>query len=142
MGIMMNERPIYITSFDKERLEKLLADAKRSGYRGSEYLARLENELDRAKVVSSKEIPPDVITMNSQTLLLDVDSSEEMTYTLVFPEDADILQDKISILAPIGTAMLGYRVGDVFEWPVPEGIRKIQVKEILYQPESKGDYHL
>lgn len=138
----MNNRPIFVTSFDKERLEQVLAEAKRSEYRGSEYLVRLEHEIARAKVVSSKEIPPDVITMNSKTRLVDIDTGEEMTYSLVFPEDADILQDKISILAPIGTAMLGYRVGDIFEWPVPEGIRKIQVKEIVYQPEAKGDYDL
>lgn len=138
----MREQPIFITSYDKERLEQLLAEAKRSGYRGSEYLVRLENELARAKVVSPKEIPPDVITMNSKSLLLDIEAGEEMVYTLVFPDDADIVQDKISILAPIGTAMLGYRVGDIFEWPVPDGMRKIQVKQILYQPEAKGDYHL
>lgn len=138
----MNDRPIFITQFDKERLEQLLSEAKRTGYRGSEYLNKLENELARAKVVSSKEIPADVITMNSKALLVDIDSGEEMSYTLVFPENADIINDKISILAPIGTAMLGYRVGDIFEWAVPDGIRKIQIKEILYQPESKGDFHL
>jgi regulator of nucleoside diphosphate kinase len=65
-----------------------------------------------------------------------------MTWTLVFPEDADIDQNRISVLAPIGTAMLGYSVGDTIEWPVPEGLRRIQVKEILYQPEAAGDYHL
>ncbi|MGC9336382.1 MAG: GreA/GreB family elongation factor, partial [Anaerolineae bacterium] len=64
------------------------------------------------------------------------------TYMLVFPRDADIDQAKISILAPIGTAMLGYRVGDVFTWEVPEGTRRLRVKEILYQPEASGDYHL
>jgi regulator of nucleoside diphosphate kinase len=65
-----------------------------------------------------------------------------MVYTLVFPEDADHTHNKISILAPIGTAMLGYRVGDIFEWKVPDGVSKMKIKEILYQPESSGDYHL
>ncbi len=140
--MIMSDQFIYITQFDKDRLVHLLGEARRGEYRGSHYLDRLEKELDRANVVSSKNIPPDVITMNTKAFLVDVDSGEEMIFTLVFPEDADIVQDKISILAPIGTAMLGYRVGDVFEWIVPDGIRKIKVKEILYQPESKGDYHL
>ncbi len=138
----MSDSIIFITKFDQERLIKLLIEAKRTGYRGSEYLSKLENELARAKVVSPKEIPANVITMNSKALLVDVDTGEEMTFTLVFPENADIAQGKISILAPIGTAMLGYRVGDVFEWDVPDGARKLQVKEILYQPEARGDFNL
>lgn len=138
---MMN-RPIYITKFDLERLEKLLVEEKRTDYRGSGYLENLEKELSRANVVSSKEIPADVITMNSQALLVDTETGEEMTITLVFPQDADILQGKISILAPVGTAMLGYRVGDSFSWDVPDGVRNLQVKEIFYQPEAKGDFDL
>lgn len=138
---MMN-RPIFITKFDLERLEKLLVEEKRTDYRGSGYLENLEKELSRANVVSSKEIPADVITMNSQALLVDTETGEEMTITLVFPQDADILQGKISILAPVGTAMLGYRVGDSFSWDVPDGVRNLQVKEIFYQPEAKGDFDL
>jgi regulator of nucleoside diphosphate kinase len=65
-----------------------------------------------------------------------------MTCTLVFPDDADIDQNRISVLAPIGTAMLGYSVGDAFEWQVPAGLTRFKVKEILYQPEASGDYHL
>ena len=80
--------------------------------------------------------------MNSQACLIDLDTGEKMTYTLVFPRDADVERGKISVLAPIGTAMLGYRVGDVFEWSVPEGLRRLKVKRILYQPEACGDYQL
>ena len=65
-----------------------------------------------------------------------------MVYALVFPQDADLAQGKISVLAPIGTAMLGYRVGDVFSWQVPSGERRIKVEAILYQPEAAGDYDL
>jgi regulator of nucleoside diphosphate kinase len=61
---------------------------------------------------------------------------------LVFPENADLKQGKVSILAPIGTAMLGYEVGDIFEWDVPAGKRRLKVKRIIYQPEASGDYHL
>ena len=106
------------------------------------YLEKLEGELNRSKVVKSKEIPTDVITMNSKVRLKDLDTREEMIYWLVFPDDANPDQNKISILAPIGTALIGYRVGDVIEWKVPVGLRKLKVLEVLYQPEAAGDYHL
>lgn len=138
----MSDRPIIITAYDLDRLVKLLAEARYSEYRGSAYLTSLEDELSKAQVVDPKEIPPDVITMNSQVLLEDTTSGEEMVYTLVFPEESDIVHDKISILAPIGTAMLGYRVGDVFEWKVPDGVQTLRVKKILYQPEAGGNYEL
>ena len=138
----MTERKIHITEFDNKRLRDLLGEARYSEYRGSEYLDDLEQELDRAMIVDPKKVPPDLVTMNSQVRLEDLDTGEEMVYTLVFPEDADHTHNKISILAPIGTAMLGYRVGDIFEWKVPEGLSKMGIKEILYQPESSGDYHL
>jgi regulator of nucleoside diphosphate kinase len=136
----MSGKPIRITEFDLERLRKLLQDAQYTEYRDSEYLERLQLEIDRAEVVAPEDIPSDVITMNSTVSLLDLDTGEEEIYTLVFPEDADLEQGKISVLAPIGTAMLGYEVGDVFEWEVPAGKRKLRVKKILYQPEASGDY--
>jgi regulator of nucleoside diphosphate kinase len=138
----MTERKIHISDSDNKRLRDLLAEAKYSEYRGSEYLDDLEQELDRAMIVDPKKVPPDLVTMNSQVRLEDLETGEEMVYTLVYPEDADYTHNKISILAPIGTAMLGYRVGDIFEWKVPEGLSKMKIKEILYQPESSGDYHL
>jgi regulator of nucleoside diphosphate kinase len=69
-------------------------------------------------------------------------SSESNTYSLVFPTEANFVEGKISVLAPIGTAILGYRQGDTIEWRVPSGVRKLKVEEILYQPESAGDYEL
>ena len=138
----MEERTIYITEFDLKRLQELIIEAKRVDRRGNEYLDSLEAELSRGKVVASTEVPPDVITMNSRVHLVDMDTLEEMVYTLVFPQDAEIAQSKISVLAPIGTAMLGYRVGDTFTWQVPDGVRRLQVKKVLYQPEASGDYHL
>lgn len=138
----MENRIIYITEYDLVRLQELIENAKRADRRGNPYLNSLEAELSKGKVVAPAEVPPDVITMNSTAHLLDLDSDEEMIYTLVFPADADIAQSKISVLAPIGTAILGYRVGDVFDWPVPDGVRRLQVKQVLYQPEASGDYHL
>jgi len=138
----MSGKPIFITQFDLERLRKLLQEAQYSEYRKSDYLDKLQMELDRASVMSPQDIPGDVITMNSTVSLVDIDTSEEEIYTLVFPENADRKQGKVSVLAPIGTAMLGYEVGDIFEWDVPAGKRKLRVMKILYQPEASGDYHL
>lgn len=139
---MMGKQSIFITQFDLERLRKLLQDAYHSQYCDSEYLEMLQKELDRAEVVSSRDIPKNVVTMNSTVRLEDLDTGEDETYTLVFPEDADIGQGKISILAPIGTAILGYEVGDTVVWDVPSGERRLRIKQILYQPEASGDYHL
>jgi regulator of nucleoside diphosphate kinase len=125
-----------------ERLRKLLQDAQYTTYRKSEYLEKLEEELERAQVVKPEKVPADVVTMNSRVRLVDLESREEMTLTLVLPQDADIDQNKISVLAPIGTAMLGYQLGDTFEWEVPDGVRKLRVEDILYQPEASGDYDL
>jgi regulator of nucleoside diphosphate kinase len=76
--------------------------------------------------------------MNSRVRLTDAGTNEEQVYTVVFPSDANVEQRKISVLAPIGTAILGYRVGDMVEWRVPGGIRKLRIEEILYQPEAAG----
>lgn len=138
----MENKPIYITEFDLERLKKLLWEAQATEYRKSGYLEKLQTEIHRAVVVGPHEIPGDVITMNSTVCLRDLDTGEEETYTLVFPEDSDLKQGKLSVLAPIGTAMLGYKVGDIFDWDVPSGKRRLQVEKIIYQPESSGDFHL
>ena len=138
----MSNRVIYMTGYDKDRLTKLIEDIQDSDSQDKNYLTALQEELDHAKVVSSSDIPKDVITMNSQVCLVDQSTQKKEVLTLVFPQDADISQGRISVLAPIGTAMLGYRVGQVFQWKVPVGERTLKVKEILYQPEAAGDYHL
>jgi len=138
----MSERIIQITELDRKRLIDLILEAQSGEYRKSVYLDQLRGELERAQIVAPQEIPGDVITMNSTVALTDLDTSEEETYTLVYPENADTTQSKVSILAPIGTAMLGYRVGDVFEWEVPAGTRRLKVTKILYQPEASGNYDL
>jgi regulator of nucleoside diphosphate kinase len=138
----MSERKIYITEFDKSRLEKIIVAADEFGDNDRTDLTSLAGELDRAEVVPSKDVPPDVVTMNSKVVLRDLDTSEKMTYVLVFPGDANIDAGAISVLAPVGTAILGYAKGDVIEWLVPSGIRRIVIEEVLYQPEAEGDFHL
>ncbi len=139
---MKKRRTLYITQFDKERLEGIVGAAQLLGGSSREDLRDLEVEMKRARVVSPEEIPSDVVTMNSKVLLCDVDTLETMTYILVFPKDADIDTGAISILAPVGTAILGYRQGDVVEWPVPAGTRRLRIEKVLYQPEAAGDFHL
>jgi regulator of nucleoside diphosphate kinase len=140
---MSKETNIHITKPDYERLTKLIEIAReRESDTNREYLDRLEEELDRAEVVRQENIPADVITMRSTVRVKDLDTSEEMIYRLVFPTEANYEEGKISVLAPIGTAMLGYRRGDAVEWEVPSGVRRLSVEEVLYQPESKGEFHL
>ncbi|MBL7131064.1 MAG: nucleoside diphosphate kinase regulator [Candidatus Omnitrophica bacterium] len=138
----MSKKQIYITDSDMKRLKELVMVTRELGKEDEEYLRELEGELDRGKIVESKDIPNNVITMNSKVCLRDIDTQEEMVYWLVFPDDADPNQDKISILAPIGTALIGYKAEDIIKWKVPDGIVKLKVKKILYQPEAAGDYHL
>jgi regulator of nucleoside diphosphate kinase len=143
MGATMSvKNRIYITEFDMKRLKGLIKFAEeRWDKRVVKYLEELDDELDRAEIVKPEEIPTNVITMNSTFRLIDLDSGEELVYTLVFPANANSTNGRISVLAPVGTAVLGYRVGDTVEWTVPAGLKKLRVEEIVYQPEAAGDYH-
>ena len=136
----MNGKKIYITQFDRDRLDRFLGLPRDEEQ--NIQLNPLRNELARAVVVAPTEIPADVITMNSTVSLIEIETSEEEVFTLVFPKDADADEGKISVTAPLGTAMLGYRVGDVFDWDVPMGRKRWRVAKVLYQPEAAGNYDL
>ena len=172
----MNDKKIYITQQDFERLKEIIKDMiSRQGIdrrsldelehsfssrdelgwinevrriknsKNDAEWARIEElgaELNRATVVEIDKIPQDVVTMNSKVCVKDMDTGKDEIYQVVYPEDADIEQNRLSILAPIGTAILGYKVGDVIEWKVPAGLRRLKIKKILYQPEAAKDYHL
>jgi regulator of nucleoside diphosphate kinase len=133
-------KTIYITKFDYERLKELLGVANTFSYNGRTDLAKLAGELERAEILDSEEIPSDVVTMNSRAEIRDLETGETMTYTLVFPRDANIDEGRISIFAPLGTAILGFRAGDDLEWEVPSGTRRLRIEKILYQPEAEGHY--
>jgi len=135
----MTNKTIYITDNDMRRLRELILVARQFRKEEEKYLQELETELNRGKIIKSQDIPPDVITMNSEVHLRDLNTKEEITYRLVFPDHADANQGWVSILAPIGTALLGYRVGDIIEWKVPAGIAKLKVEKIIYQPEANGE---
>ena len=136
----MSQRQIYITSEDRRRLafiDRMAADERDRGD-----LLDLIDELNRAHVVAPEEIPGDVVTMNSRVRLADLDQGATHEYTLVYPQDADYPAGKLSIVAPIGAALIGYRVGDVVEWEVPAGRRRLRIEEILFQPEAAGRFDL
>jgi regulator of nucleoside diphosphate kinase len=137
----MRERDIYVTDLDRDRLRNLLRGARLWSSRDRAFLEDLEAELERAHVVPAAEIPADVVTMHSEIGVRDLDSGREMVFTLVFPSESDPEQRRISILAPVGTAVLGYRAGDTIEWRVPGGVRRFRIERVLYQPEAAGDYH-
>ena len=134
----MARRKIIITAIDHERLEELLASEFAKAIDPSDHLRDLRTELDRARIVRPEDVPRNVVTMNSTVILRDLVTNEKETYTLVFPDSADIANNRLSVLAPIGTAILGDRLGDVLRWRVPEGWRRLKVERVLYQPEREG----
>ena len=129
--------PIYLTQSDLDRLNDLL-EAYAAGAGGRRF-ELLEGELVRAKVVPSDQIPRDVVTMNSRVVFEDEQTGEQRQVTLVYPNDADIDAGKISILVPVGSALLGLRVGQSIDWTLPSGQkRRYRVIAVPYQPEAEG----
>ena len=136
---MARKPQIILSSLDVDRIEALLAAMPTSVCPGK---AELQAELDRADVVAPEEIPANVVTMNSTVQFAIAETGKEFRLTLVYPRDMDGSADKISILAPVGGALLGLSVGDELAWPGPGGKpMTVRVKDILYQPESAGELH-
>ena len=137
---MDHRPPIIVSDLDAARLEKILDSL---GGDLSPNWEDLQIELDRAKIVKPEEIPPDVVTMNSTVLFRIEPSNKEFSLTLVYPNDYDLSADKISILAPVGSALLGLREGDTISWPKPGGgVLQVRVLKVAYQPERSGDFQL
>jgi regulator of nucleoside diphosphate kinase len=134
---MSADRNIFITVQDMNRLGRLLMSAITQG-EADEHLRMLEEELDQANLVRAEEVPPDVITMNSKVRIRDLNTGEEKVYELVFPDDLSSRPEGLSVLSPLGTVVLGYRVGDTIERETPGGPLNLKVEELLYQPESAG----
>ena len=127
---------ITITQFDYDRLTQLLSKKKPL----DEYEQAIEAELEKADIVQPGDIPTTSITMNSHVRFKD-ETGKMREYWLVFPEDADIMEGKLSILSPVGCALLGYSVGDTVEFPMPSGATKrLVVEEIMFQPEREGKF--
>lgn len=131
-------KQIIITSVDSQRLQSRIKESQAR----SESIAKLNKEIERAKIVEPQDIPKDVITMHSRVKIHNMDINKSMEVQLVYPEEADMKARKISVFAPIGTALLGFRKGDIIEWEVPKGKTIIKIEDILYQPEAAGDFNL
>ena len=135
---MKTTRPIYMTVRDMERLLALVK-AYRSQGREDANLDALETEIERALVMdAARALPSDVVTLDSRVAVVDLDSGDERVFTLVLPSKANADDGRISVLAPLGTAVLGYRAGDEIEWNVPAGRRRLMVRRVLHQPEAHG----
>lgn len=140
---MVKEETIWVTKTDLERLGNLIELVRNDGERQLyQYIKKLEEKLEYAEVARSEDIPSSVITMRTKVRLKDLDTGEETVYSLVFPGEAQFDEGKLSILSPLATAILGYRLGDTVEFQAPSRLRRLKVLEILYQPESAGDLNL
>ena len=137
----MAERTIVITEADFDRL-KHLVESPRYRTTHAMLLMALGEELNRGTVVAPGQIPKGVVTMHSKVRVRDLGDDEIETYALVYPDEADIDEGKLSVLAPLGTALLGTRVGEVVEFDAPAGTRRLKIERVLYQPEAAGDFHL
>jgi regulator of nucleoside diphosphate kinase len=133
------DNEILLTSIDAERLGRTIAASAQQAATAS----LLKEEIARARIVPQSAIPPDVVTMNSRVLVRDVDTGKTSELTLVYPRDADVDHGRVSVLAPLGSAMLGLSVGQTIEWPLPGGrTKRVAVLQIRYQPEAAGDLDL
>lgn len=130
---------ITITQQDANRLEALLERMSDQSFPGRE---QLEAELERANVVSAQDVPPDIVTMNS-TVLFRTGDGKEFSLKLVYPKDFDGSPENISILAPVGSALLGLKEGDTISWPINGGASMdVQVIRVTEQPERDGNFAL
>ncbi len=135
---MATSRSIYVTEQDMARLERLLASTQ-----ATKNVEDLEEELGRAVVVAPDQIPPNVVTMNSKVRFRDEATGDESEVTLVYPTEANAADSKVSVLAPVGAALLGLSVGQTIEWTMPTGkVRKLKIVAVLYQPEAAGRFDL
>jgi regulator of nucleoside diphosphate kinase len=130
---------IIVSTVDHGRLTKLLDELPRDDFAGRR---ELEADLERAKIVEPEQVPPSVVTMNSTVRFSVADSSDEFELRLVYPKDAETDGRTISILAPVGGALLGLAEGDEIDWPKPGGgTQRVRIQEVTYQPERAGEFH-
>jgi len=133
----MSNPSIIITWPDHTQLTALVEARRRSRNSvDAKAFERLAGELARASLVAAQDIPPDVVTMNTKARVRDLDSGEVFAFTLSWPDGADAASGRVNVLAPMGMALLGCRVGQEVEWPVPGGTRRLRVEAVLFQPEN------
>lgn len=125
----MRDRPIVITRADAARLRLLLSTRARAE-RDQAHLLELSEELERARIAAADEVPADVIGIHSRIEVLDLARGERRYLTLVLPHESDARAGRISVLAPMGTALLGFRAGDEVEWQMPGGLRRLRIESV------------
>ena len=135
-------KKVTLTKNDYTRIYKAITDAKNSKTINSNEAEKLLSELSKAEIVPSEKIDKDVVTMNSEVKLFFENTQKEQSFKIVYPQDANLKENKISIFSPIATALIGYKIGDEIEWIVPGGMTKIKIVDLSYQPEAAGDFDL
>jgi regulator of nucleoside diphosphate kinase len=140
---MLTHETIVLTQNDYTRLKQLLLELSRQTDGMQASLETLEEILDFARVVQPDQVPANIVTMNSRVMFEDVRTGDKGTVTIVYPADADVSTRRISILSPVGAALIGESQGAEVELPVPHGqTRRIRIVDVLYQPEAEGNYEL
>jgi len=134
----MREEPVRLTDVDARRLQGLVDGSRPRDLRDAGSVALLLRHMDDAEVLPANRIDPDVVTMGSEVVVRDLDTHEVVIIRIVFPRSADAAAGKVSVLAPLGMAVLGRRVGDHVDWRTPGGLRRLRVDRVLYQPEREG----
>lgn len=133
---------IILNRMDFSRIHKCINEARKSKAIGVNEAENLLNELHSGEIVEPEKIPGDVVTMNSIVKVRFMNSNKAIQIQIVYPDDANIRENKISIFSPVATALIGYRVKDEIDWIVPLGLTKLKIEEIVYQPEAAGNYYL
>jgi regulator of nucleoside diphosphate kinase len=134
--IMFATPDIVVTSNDLQRLHRLIMRSEMPG------VERLDDELARARVVAPREVASDVVTMNSDVTYEDTIAGARRNVRVVYPEDSDAARGWVSVLSPLGSALLGLRVGQEFDWLLPHGNMRVRILSVPYQPEANGEYTL
>ena len=133
---------IIISRIDHSRIKHRIDDAKQTRSINHSEAETLLKELESAKIVEPEEIPSDVVTMNSIIKLSFLNNNKQVQFQIVYPDKANVKENKISIFSPVAAALIGYKVNDEIDWVVPGGPTKIRIDEIIYQPEAAGDFSL
>lgn len=133
---------LIMNRVDHARILKCINDASDMNTISAEEAENLLNELNSAKIVEPRDVPVSLVTMNSVVKIRFINTNRQIQFRIVYPDQADVKENKISIFSPVATALIGYKVNDEIEWLIPSGMTTIRIEEILYQPEAAGDYTL
>lgn len=136
------ETKIKITELDYIRLNRLVGTSRNEKNIELKNLDTLAREIGRAEKVDSKKIAPEFVTMNSLVQVMDESTKKPMIIRIVYPKDADFKRRYVSVLSPLGSALLGYKVGDTIQYDAPKGTVTITIQRIYYQPEANGEYQV